>query len=82
MLTAHPVAPARSIVDSCRLMSHLKAQDKAVTGILLLDSHQVGTGRSARSAQRTAGEIDRSVNIFIIAGGLGRHNVVDAITVV
>jgi phosphoribosylanthranilate isomerase len=27
-------------------------------------------------------EIDRSVNIFIIAGGLGPHNVVDAITVV
>jgi phosphoribosylanthranilate isomerase len=82
MLTAHPVAPARSIVDSCRLMSHLKAQDKAVTGILLLDSHQVGDRQIGALGATYSWEIDRSVNIFIIAGGLGRHNVVDAITVV
>jgi phosphoribosylanthranilate isomerase len=86
MLTAHPVAPARSIVDSCRLMSHLKAQDKAVTGILLLDSHQVGDRQIGVLGATYSWEIDRkiveSVNIFIIAGGLGRHNVVDAITVV
>jgi phosphoribosylanthranilate isomerase len=63
-----------------------KAPDKAVTGVLLLDSHQVGDRQIGVLGATYSWEIDRkiveSVNIFIIAGGLGPHNVVDAITVV